>query len=323
MPSADPRFSPYISLYGEKTEKEKRANGAGPLLPADGNTARIITLARYWSAAAASITKQVRRNEWLRGGAPWENPDPKFRRRWNDFVRLDARLIEWGASSQEFCAAAMDYFRWFGTARLHGAFRPNVRQVSGEKGRGIWLRWRERRKAEGAGSEAWVRQTAARETMSAPEKLMADLRHAVAACRREGPEWAVTTVWGPEVLWCLWAHEPAARPAVQALLEGALGAAGSSEVVALRAAVLAIKADPTRRQVLARLRHGALGTAAPVLRRAAPVAVREETSPLPPTVTRQEWAEAGVAVMSDRDRDRFFRARMARFLSRTRQQAVE
>ena len=152
--------------------------------------------------------------------------------------------------------------------------------------------------------------------------VVVDLRHAVAACREDGPEWAVTTLWGAEVLWCLWAHEPAARPAVQALLEGTLGGGDPVGTAVVRAAVLAIKADSARRQVLARLRQRALGTAAPVLRREEPATTTQETAPLP-KVTRQEWAEAGVAVLSDRDRERFFRADMAAFLSRMRRKAAQ
>jgi len=246
----------------------------------------VIKLATTWGAAVGITTKsRFRAGSWLRDDTPWK--DPKQVRRWNAFVVLDARLREWGADPREFCAAAMEHFQWMLDTKKVWAFRPNVFQVCGEHGKRYWQEWRRRRKEEGAGSDLWVKGEAARATVTQREKLAAELRHATEECR-DRPAWAVTSSWGAEVLFLLWAYEPGVAPAVEALLKGEL-IEMTPEIAAARQEFMAIRKDDRRREYLLAERLRIFGCARPMLSaKAEPLPVWEEVDIEAEGVLRRE-----------------------------------
>ena len=274
-------------LGSRDKQPRRKARPSVARFPNGGNTTRVLQLATIWGAAVGIATgSRFRSGSWLKEDAPWE--DPKQVRRWNVFVILDARLREWGADPKEFCAAAMEHFKWMVDTKKVWAFRPNVFQVCGEHGKRYWQEWHRRRKEEGAGSEQWVAGEAARATVTQREKLAAELRHATEECRNNRPAWTVTSSWGAEVLFLLWAYEPGVAPAVEALLKGEL-IEMTPAIEAARQEFFAIRNDDRRREYLLAERLRIFGCARSMLStKVEPVPVWEEVDVEAEGVLRRE-----------------------------------
>ena len=132
------------------------------------------------------------------------------------------------------------------------------------KGREVWERWRASRLAEGGVKDVQrenrVQAAAAIGTMPEAEKITQAVRAAWEECERDGADWAMTSLWAPEVLWLLATTERAALPAVQAVLRY-----DSDQAKRARDGIALIRENPGRQSWLMKLRREALGTTRPLL----------------------------------------------------------
>jgi hypothetical protein len=205
-------------------------------------------------------------------------------------VRLDARLTEAKIDPAEFCTAIAEHFKLWskqaGCSKL-----TNMRQVSGDKGKGIWERWRKRRLAEGGVTDVQqenrVEAAAILGTMTEAEQISQGIRQAWDDCLREGvSSWTISLLWKPEVLWLLTTYEPSTRPTIRTITQQ------DSDLARKTLEGFAyIRTHPSRQSWLAALHSKVLGTRAPLLKREMPVADSGRAT-APRVMMSQAWWDA-------------------------------
>lgn len=233
-----------------------------PVPPCE-NPTQVLALAATWQEAFRVAFGASYLRPLFRDARPWESGDARVLRRWTDAVRLDARLAEQGTDPREFCTAVAEHFKWR-SARAGRRVLTTMRQVGGDYGRGIWERWREKRKEEGGfqpgQQEDRVHAAATAGTSSQAESLVRDIRNAWRTCAYEGAEYSVTCLWRAEVLWLLATTEPHAREAVSYAL-----AADTVYGPTRLAEIKLIRGNQARQGWLTKLRREALGFLHPCL----------------------------------------------------------